>query len=517
MPIPRSPSKINSNDIVIFFGRHLQSNIRKDALEILKLAGNILLYEQSNLYNNYMIYHACYYCGQQSTRFKLLLNSTTNNTINPKDVQPVALRNLQGHLLHTVFIQYHPFVYCNEKKLKETIVNGVKVLACNDVGGIESNLLQTISEKLNFTFLVHTLNSSASFFDMIMHINARKADISFGGVTMSEERIPFVQFSNQYNFEGYVFLYVLTWTFEKIFAKFMEPFRAVAVWMLYIISFLVLSLLVYTIRRIKKHESNGERSFGRTLWMLLHMPFEQSVSGIGRIITINPSIFIAMSLWWWSSMIICTLFKSNLLSAMVLPPNTEPENLEQLVMAGYRFAGNLQYADIIKELLHVNDPMYKEAYEKTMYAEGACETLEKILVGGVALLDELSEIQYELRSICPVPDESILNRFRTTRKIIRFAGHSWALQIGAPYRQALDYYLSLILSGGLFIKWTRDETRHLEAYLIPKSRSIIERKAVGLSFVRLTPVLVVYSAGILVAFICLLGEIVLFLYIKKIH
>lgn len=87
------------------------------------------------------------------------------------------------------------------------------------------------------------------------------------------------------------------------------------------------------------------------------------------------------------------------------------------------------------------------AVRKTIYAEDACGTLEKILVGGVALLDELSEIQYELRSICPIPDESINSRFRITRKIIRFSGHSWALQIGAPYRQALDYYLNLIQSG----------------------------------------------------------------------
>lgn len=99
------------------------------------------------------------------------------------------------------------------------------------------------------------------------------------------------------------------------------------------------------------------------LQTMLHMPFEQSVHGIGRIITVNPSIFIVMSLWWWTCMIISTLFKSSMLAAMVLPPNAEPEDLEQLILAGYRFAGNLQYADIIKELLHVNDPMYKEAYE----------------------------------------------------------------------------------------------------------------------------------------------------------
>lgn len=262
-----SPSKVISNDVIIFFGRHLQETIRKDALEILKLAGNIILYELSNVSDNYTVYSTCYYCGYQSTQFKLLLNSTTNNTIDPKHVQPLTMLNLQGHLLHTVFIQYHPFVYCNDKELKQTIVNGAKVLACNDVRGIESNLLQTISEKLNFTYLVHTLNTSSSFFDMIMHVNAGKADISFGGVSMTEDRIPFVQFSKMYNFEGYVFLYVLKWPFAEIFATFIERFRAVDVWILYIISFLVFSLLVYMIRRIQKHDSNGRSSFRTALWV----------------------------------------------------------------------------------------------------------------------------------------------------------------------------------------------------------------------------------------------------------
>lgn len=46
---------------------------------------------------------------------------------------------------------------------------------------------------------------------------------------------------------------------------------------------------------------------------------------------------------------------------MVQPPNAEPDDIEQLVKAGYKFAGSIQYADIIKDLLHVPDPLYAEA------------------------------------------------------------------------------------------------------------------------------------------------------------
>lgn len=63
------------------------------------------------------------------------------------------------------------------------------------------------------------------------------------------------------------------------------------------------------------------------------------------------------------------------------------------------------------------------------------------------MLDEYSELQFELKTICSLPDSSILEKFRIARKAVRSSGHGWATQLGAPYRAALDYYMSLVLSG----------------------------------------------------------------------
>lgn len=63
------------------------------------------------------------------------------------------------------------------------------------------------------------------------------------------------------------------------------------------------------------------------------------------------------------------------------------------------------------------------------------------------MLDEYSELQFELRTICVMPEASVIEKFRIARKSVRSSGHGWATQLGAPYRPALDYYMSLVLSG----------------------------------------------------------------------
>lgn len=90
---------------------------------------------------------------------------------------------------------------------------------------------------------------------------------------------------------------------------------------------------------------------------------------------------------------------------------------------------------------------FKIVYRKTFFGEDACDVLRKILPGHVAMLDEYSELQFELRTICTMPDTSILEKFRIARVPVRSSGHGWATQLGAPYRPALDYYMSLVLSG----------------------------------------------------------------------
>lgn len=70
-----------------------------------------------------------------------------------------------------------------------------------------------------------------------------------------------------------------------------------------------------------------------------------------------------LGLWWWICLILCNFYKSSILSALVQPPNMEPDDIEQLVRSGYRFTASSQYQDIITDLLHVPDPLYAEALQ----------------------------------------------------------------------------------------------------------------------------------------------------------
>lgn len=78
-----------------------------------------------------------------------------------------------------------------------------------------------------------------------------------------------------------------------------------------------------------------------------------------------------------------------------------------------------------------------------------------MLEGHIAMLDEQSTIQYEVRTSCPKPLDSQIALLRIGRKSIRATGHAWALQKGAPYVTAFNYYLNLILSGKFFVSSIR--------------------------------------------------------------
>lgn len=94
---------------------------------------------------------------------------------------------------------------------------------------------------------------------------------------------------------------------------------------------------------------------------LSHFFFEQSHPDIPSVYRKRTNSGILLSLWWLVCLLLCNFYKSSVLSTMVQPPNAEPDDIEQLVKAGYKFAGSIQYADIIKDLLHVPDPLYAEA------------------------------------------------------------------------------------------------------------------------------------------------------------
>lgn len=249
-------TNIGSRDVILFISKNDQG-INLAEFNVIKLAGNVVLLKMEE---KIQIFKMCFYCGDFSKKLIKVQNFE-------KELRPSSFTDLKGHLIHVVYVQYFPFVHCKTNSTKIFVAGERKILICTEMRGIESDFLKTMAQKLNFTYVVHVLDSNYSFFNMIQYVNAQKADIAFGGISITADRIPLVQFSKQYNFENYHFMYLLKLTFEDIFDKFWDPFRAYFVWSLYFASFLLLSISLFVALKIRKDNSRKKISLIHVFWV----------------------------------------------------------------------------------------------------------------------------------------------------------------------------------------------------------------------------------------------------------
>lgn len=248
-------NKLNHRDVVLFVftSDNFFTKLLQDGVTILKISGNTLALQIINKVA--MVYRICYYCGKDSLKPILIYSSNTTQNYTDSNLKELLLPNdfkdLNGHVLHFIYVQYFPFAYC-KTPVKEIFIKNRRIVNCVTSAGIESNLVRIMSQKLNFSYLVHTLDPNGSFFDMIMYVNKNLADIAFGGISITEERTPLIQFSDQFNSEDYVFLYRLQPNFRQVFSKFVEPFHDYIVWLLFYISYLICCCMLHIYSWINK-------------------------------------------------------------------------------------------------------------------------------------------------------------------------------------------------------------------------------------------------------------------------
>lgn len=262
------PEKIQYRDVVIFVtmgNGSVQRTVNTRGIDFIKLAGKVLLLEIIP-HHGVSFFDICYYCGSRSMKlyfFEKTHNSHLNTT--RSRFMPNKFLNLYGHKLKVVFIPYFPYTRCNNYSTNN--LNKKNTTLCLNVQGIESELLKIISKKMNFTYEVHVMNYNLSFMDMIQYINERKADIAFGGISMTIERIPLVQFTKQYNSEEFTFLYLFNIGIPEVFIKFVEPFNAITVWILYFIAFVILCFLLHTALKLKTEFEIPKSRFSECVWV----------------------------------------------------------------------------------------------------------------------------------------------------------------------------------------------------------------------------------------------------------
>lgn len=66
-------------------------------------------------------------------------------------------------------------------------------------------------------------------------------------------------------------------------------------------------------------------------------------------------------IWLFSCNVLTTLYKSKLWSISINHHQPEPENLAEILDAGYGIVATAEYLEGIKDILNSNDPNYEEA------------------------------------------------------------------------------------------------------------------------------------------------------------
>lgn len=119
------------------------------------------------------------------------------------------------------------------------------------------------------------MDPDAGWFNMIELVNKSEVDFAIGGISLTEERIPMVQFTNVFNYENYNLLYLFNLKFGEIFDNFMSPFKALFIWSLYFVSYLVFSLILYLSWKIKIRKKKLELSFTGSIWVSTLIDFRK--------------------------------------------------------------------------------------------------------------------------------------------------------------------------------------------------------------------------------------------------
>lgn len=82
-----------------------------------------------------------------------------------------------------------------------------------------------------------------------------------------------------------------------------------------------------------------------------------------------------------------------------------------------------------------------------MYGKDVCEVFKKILPGHVAMLDEQTTLQYEIRSSCAKIQDTTIEQLRMCKKPVSYTRHAWATQLSAPYTNAMNNVIRHVIEG----------------------------------------------------------------------
>jgi ABC-type amino acid transport substrate-binding protein len=302
--------------------------------------------------HNMKIYSICFYCGSSSGKLNFLKTLRHEETLEKSDSWlPESYRDFKGHLMRVAYVDYFPFVHCiNSTTIKGRII-------CSKAEGSEYELLRTLGEILNFTYeLVQVPNQT--FIHVFNGITLGDFDFGIGGLTITNERGKFVQYSKPIRFADISLMFTYKKSFYMNLLSYLNykfnlnAFTSAAIFFSALLLFLFLKYI----------DTESKPSFGTVLMVpkssrlffdLTHFlqtfvrtGFEQPAKLRSLIPKKFCSTFLVFfSAWWIFSIVINTTYRSKLAASMISKPVMHV-TLQELVDDGYEIVMDNSKKDI---------------------------------------------------------------------------------------------------------------------------------------------------------------------------
>ncbi|GFV38656.1 glutamate receptor ionotropic, delta-1 [Trichonephila clavipes] len=329
----------------------------------------------------------------------------------------------------------------------EETVNGKYVL-----DGVEGKLLQCIAEKLNFEFEIlyspngqfGTSNSNGTWDGVIGLVQSGKADMGFGALCITEERLEVIDFSISYNVLQKSFITKEPSQLPKI-TVFTYPFT-LNVWILYALMILAVTVLF---QRVMFRNATLLGSFLSVLGSISSQAMEN--------VKDTPWRRILFGLWLTIAAVMPFLYNINFLSFLTMPEKVPvPKSFEELskeVLSG-KYKCLTPIGTVDRDTLRGSEIDYiaklGEAIEKNDWKYSFAESFADLLDDPTAIIIPRNTVKLLLGSPPYV-------RVKQSDENFGIWNMGIALRKGFCCSERLNEVLNGIISGGLYEKWLGEQ------------------------------------------------------------
>ncbi|CAL8095307.1 unnamed protein product [Orchesella dallaii] len=375
--------------------------------------------------------------------------------------------------------------------------------------GVEWEMISQMGKSLDFSVTWTNLSDGSSqgslgetsnISNMIAHFQDEKIDLAVGGISVTPQRVMYVDFSNVFANDPIVFVVQKK---SDLFALGIWLAFNPEIWPLILLLIAIISFLFhiiinqYTLERPRPTNIKGkwalstylERHILQAARKPIHVAMFEALE-----ITLQPLLGqplsttqitprprrllkLLLTIWWFSCLIISTLYNTSLITSLINPISPkEAEALKDLLVFGYSFkpAGKQgAFFELIKTAMVDEDISDDQVTPPTVSSEEMntvrlIKQISERLVGDGAT--PTSSIAYVIeesavKGIKWYQKEIGFSQIKVIRERLFLTTYAWPVQRHAPFKQKIDTALGRLNAAGLILFWYDDGHKNKE----PKS------------------------------------------------